>query len=82
MAVEVLPLTETDIPGAIEIIQKAFADDPYFKWAFDSSKVRYTLRNSYQKQKKKDIYPLLIIGLTYISLVTRSTWPAVTFPER
>ncbi|KAJ5499563.1 Immunoglobulin E-set [Penicillium expansum] len=38
MAVEVVPLTEADIPGAIEVIQQAFADDPYFKWAFDSSK--------------------------------------------
>ncbi|OQE17114.1 hypothetical protein PENFLA_c025G07793 [Penicillium flavigenum] len=38
MAVEVVPLTEADIPGAIEVIQRAFADDPYFKWVFDSSK--------------------------------------------
>ncbi|KAL4888718.1 thioesterase-like superfamily-domain-containing protein [Aspergillus ambiguus] len=37
MAVEVVPLTEADIPGAIEVIQQAFADDPYFKWVFDSS---------------------------------------------
>lgn len=39
MAIEVVPLTEADIPGAIEVIQQAFADDPYFKWAFDQSKV-------------------------------------------
>ncbi|KAJ5507948.1 N-acetyltransferase [Penicillium freii] len=38
MAVEVVPLTEANIPGAIEVIQQAFADDPYFKWVFDSSK--------------------------------------------
>ncbi|KAF7594686.1 hypothetical protein BBP40_008579 [Aspergillus hancockii] len=37
MAVEVVPLTEADIPGAIEVIQKAFADDPYFQWVFDPS---------------------------------------------
>lgn len=39
MAIEVVDLTEADIPGAIEVIQQAFADDPYFKWVFDSSQV-------------------------------------------
>ena len=43
MAIEVVPLTEADIPGAIEVIQQAFADDPYFKWVFDSSKVSSTV---------------------------------------
>ncbi|KAN0086653.1 Acyl-CoA N-acyltransferase [Elaphomyces granulatus] len=28
-------LTEQDIPGAIECIQVAFEDDPYFHWAFN-----------------------------------------------
>lgn len=45
MAIEVVPLTEADIPGAIEVIQQAFADDPYFKWVFDSSKVPTKKRN-------------------------------------
>ncbi|KAI9369266.1 acyl-CoA N-acyltransferase [Aspergillus egyptiacus] len=35
MPIQVHPLTENDIPGAIEVIQLAFADDPYFKWVFD-----------------------------------------------
>lgn len=39
MAIEVLPLTEADIPGVIHVIQQAFADDPYFKWVFDASTV-------------------------------------------
>ena len=39
MAIEIIPLTEEDIPGTIECIQQAFADDPYFNWVFDSSKV-------------------------------------------
>ena len=39
MAIEVVPLTEADIPGAIQVIQQAFADDPYFKWVFDESTV-------------------------------------------
>ncbi|KAJ5832151.1 hypothetical protein N7474_000462 [Penicillium riverlandense] len=38
MAIEVVPLTETDIPGVVEVIQQAFADDPYFKWVFDAHK--------------------------------------------
>jgi hypothetical protein len=72
MAVEVVPLTEADIPGAIEVIQRAFADDPYFKWVFDSSKVRSMLRNSYQRRKRDTPLPL-ITTLTYISLMARST---------
>ncbi|KAJ5578176.1 uncharacterized protein N7459_007140 [Penicillium hispanicum] len=36
MAIEVIPLTEADIPAAVEVIQQAFADDPYFKWVFDA----------------------------------------------
>jgi hypothetical protein len=39
MAIEVVNLTEEDIPEAIEVIQRAFADDPYFKWVFDPAKV-------------------------------------------
>ncbi|KAJ9239180.1 hypothetical protein DTO169E5_4470 [Paecilomyces variotii] len=38
MAIEIVPLTEEDIPGTIECIQQAFADDPYFNWVFNSSK--------------------------------------------
>ncbi|KAJ5391623.1 N-acetyltransferase [Penicillium cosmopolitanum] len=37
MAIEVVPLTEADIPGAIQVIQRAFEDDPYYKWVFDAS---------------------------------------------
>lgn len=43
MAVEVVPLTEADIPGAIQVIQEAFADDPYFHWVFDASRVWMSL---------------------------------------
>lgn len=39
MAIEVIDLTEADIPGAIQVIQQAFADDPYYKWVFDASTV-------------------------------------------
>lgn len=41
MAIEVVPLTEADIPDAIEIIQSAFAEDPYFKWVFDAANVSF-----------------------------------------
>jgi len=40
MAIKISPLSETDIPGAIEAIQKAFAEDPYNLWVFnDRTKV-------------------------------------------
>lgn len=41
MTVEVVPLTEADIPEAIEVIQQAFAEDPYFEWVFDSPNVSH-----------------------------------------
>lgn len=49
MTIEVVDLAYADIPGAIEVIQQAFADDPYFKWAFDSSRVRgpFTISSPY-----------------------------------
>lgn len=39
MAIEVVPLTKSDIPEAVDIILAAFADDPYFKWVFDPNTV-------------------------------------------
>jgi hypothetical protein len=35
MAVAISRLTETDIPGVIDTIQQAFADDPYSRWIYD-----------------------------------------------
>lgn len=50
MSIEVAPLARADIPGAVECVQKAFADDPYFRWAFDDpSKVRYTIRKRHSQ---------------------------------
>ena len=37
MGIEILPITAGDIPSAVECIQQAFADDPYYLWAFDAS---------------------------------------------
>ncbi|WEW61699.1 hypothetical protein PRK78_007191 [Emydomyces testavorans] len=38
MSIEVRRLTLEDIPGAVECIQRAFEDDPYFHWVFDVAK--------------------------------------------
>ncbi|KAJ5222322.1 Acyl-CoA N-acyltransferase [Penicillium citrinum] len=35
MAIEIVPLAKSDIPGAVDCVQKAFADDPYFHWVFN-----------------------------------------------
>ncbi|KAL1988964.1 hypothetical protein VTN96DRAFT_6953 [Rasamsonia emersonii] len=35
MSVKIVPLTKGDIPGAVECIQQAFADDPYYRWVFN-----------------------------------------------
>jgi len=37
MGIEILPITTSDIPSVVECIQQAFADDPYYLWAFDPS---------------------------------------------
>lgn len=46
MPIIVSPIAEKDIPGAIECIQQAFAEDPYNRWIFDN-RDRFSLqRNS------------------------------------
>lgn len=35
MSIEIVPLAEADIPGAVDCVQRAFSDDPYFRWAFN-----------------------------------------------
>lgn len=43
MSIEIVPLSRVEIPEAVECVQRAFADDPYFRWAFnDPAKVRDT----------------------------------------
>ncbi len=32
MPIVITPMTEEDIPGAIDAIQQAFAEDPYNQW--------------------------------------------------
>jgi GNAT superfamily N-acetyltransferase len=45
MPIQITPITEQDIPGAITCIQRAFEDDPYNHWVFDKKKFSYK-RNS------------------------------------
>jgi hypothetical protein len=45
MVIKVYALTEKDIPGAIEVIQVAFAEDPYFRWVFDEKNVCLSCTN-------------------------------------
>ena len=43
MCIKISRMTETDIDGAIDTIQQAFADDPYNKWIYpDRSKVSFS----------------------------------------
>ncbi|KAJ5287834.1 Acyl-CoA N-acyltransferase [Penicillium angulare] len=46
MSIEVIPLAEADIPSAVDCLQKAFADDPYFCWAFDDPSKFNVQRNA------------------------------------
>ncbi|KAJ5082563.1 hypothetical protein N7532_011606 [Penicillium argentinense] len=53
MAIEIVDLTEADIPGAIQVIQQAFADDPYFKWVFDAETI-WESPAQFNKQRNHD----------------------------
>jgi GNAT superfamily N-acetyltransferase len=46
MPIEVTPLSEADIPGAIACIQNAFSEDPYNNWVFNDRKNFSLQRNS------------------------------------
>lgn len=57
MSIEIAPLAKADIPDAVDCVQRAFADDPYFRWVFsDPSKVRdvdvQEHRSSHRAEKK------------------------------
>lgn len=43
MPVEITRMIEGDIEGAIDCIQKAFAQDPYFAWVFPENVRIYTI---------------------------------------
>jgi hypothetical protein len=55
MAIEIVPLTKADIPAAVECVQKAFADDPFFRWAFNEpSKVwKFVVKEGGKEGEKK-----------------------------
>ncbi|KAJ5646462.1 Acyl-CoA N-acyltransferase [Penicillium lividum] len=40
MSIEIVPLAEADIAGVVDCVQKTFADDPFFRWAFDANKFK------------------------------------------
>lgn len=43
MLVEITRMVEGDIEGAVDCIQKAFAQDPYFAWVFPENVRIYTI---------------------------------------
>ncbi|SLM36431.1 gnat family protein [Lasallia pustulata] len=45
MPIEITPLTEADIPGAIDTIQQAFTEDPYNRWVFNDRSTFSLARN-------------------------------------
>ena len=78
MAIKVVDLTEADIPGAIEVIQQAFADDPYFKWVFDSSQVSgASVRSTPYILKSK---PKSNTGTKLTNVLARSSGPLRRHP--
>lgn len=62
MPIEINRMVEGDIDGAIDCIQKAFAQDPYFEWVF-SEDVRQYIQSVYSQSL---ITRRLLILLVYI----------------
>lgn len=46
MSIEIVPLAEADIPGAVDCVQEAFLDDPYFRWVFNDPSKFIVERNA------------------------------------
>ncbi|KAJ5724716.1 Acyl-CoA N-acyltransferase [Penicillium malachiteum] len=81
MSIEILPLAEADIPGAVDCLQRAFSDDPYFRWAFDDPSKFNVERNaaSLSAHFKFGLscgYPI------YIAKVSRATGDYKPNPDR
>lgn len=75
MSVTVTALSKADIPGAIECIQQAFADDPYNHWVFDRKTV-YQFPNPLMFHCPAPDPPLLQFSLARnsVSLGIRCQW--------
>jgi hypothetical protein len=48
MPIEISPLKEADIPGAIDSIQQAFANDPYNLWVYSDRDKVSSIRHSFE----------------------------------
>ena len=55
MPVEITPMVEADIEGAIDCVQVAFADDPYNRWIFDDRSKVILLLSSPTRQPIKTV---------------------------
>ena len=68
MPIEISLITEADIPGAIDAIQKAFADDPYNLWVYnDRTKVSHfkyklPIRTSFRSSPSREVSESLGLG--------------------
>ena len=53
MAIKINPIQHTDIPSAVECIQRAFEDDPYANWAFDKRPGHFNATRNFYSLKAK-----------------------------
>ncbi|KAI1941240.1 hypothetical protein LOZ66_001752 [Ophidiomyces ophidiicola] len=64
MAIEICRLTPEDIPGAIECVQRAFENDPYFCWVFDPAK--FSKERNYVSLRNRCLWGITN-GLFYVA---------------
>ncbi|KAI9375184.1 acyl-CoA N-acyltransferase [Aspergillus egyptiacus] len=78
MEIEILPLTKPDIPQAVQCIQTAFADDPFFLYLFDRS--TYNPARNAASLSAHLLYGLSINAPIYVA--KRTSLPTSTDKQR
>ncbi|PKY06396.1 hypothetical protein P168DRAFT_288348 [Aspergillus campestris IBT 28561] len=71
MAIDIVLMTERDIPAAVQCVQTAFAEDPYFCWLFTAS--RYNIARNAASLTAHFQYGLNCNAPMYIALQQSST---------
>ncbi|RAL09777.1 GNAT family N-acetyltransferase [Aspergillus homomorphus CBS 101889] len=79
MAIEIHPLTKADISEAVECVQKAFADDPYFRWIFNK-RSGFNLQRNAASMAAHFQYGLSCQAPIYIAKATPSALPSDKSP--
>ncbi|KAL3465025.1 acyl-CoA N-acyltransferase [Aspergillus heterothallicus] len=74
MEIQILPLTKSDIPQAVECIQTVFADDPFFLYMFDQA--TYNRARNAASLSAHFLHGLSINAPIYVAKYTTTSTPS------